>query len=286
MLLKTYNHLVTQNRFREDPKQLRLVELLSGYLDDRRFFRWPRRSKQGVYIYGSVGTGKSMLMDMFYRHLPSQFKQRFHFSEFMNKMHRERYGDALRLNSVTQLCNEFAKKCRTLCLDEFQVEDIGDAMMLRNVLSGLFKAKVSIFTTSNRKPADLFMGGSNRVSFLPAINLIERYMDVFALDGSTDYRRVHGKALSLPQSKEQLINDFYQHSTLLVKSEPVPMYTGRIPVDEQSFDACLVDFTKIASHNPGSGIITIWPTASKRSTCIQSLGLYMGTLSRPVDSSP
>ncbi|GJJ71368.1 peroxisome-assembly ATPase [Entomortierella parvispora] len=149
---------------------------------------------KGLYLYGSVGTGKTMLMDLFYNSLPRSDKKRIHFHNFMLQLH----GRLHQLKTTTHqhkdpipfLADSLAMESRVLCLDEFQVTDIADAMLLRRLLEELVVNRgVVLVTTSNRHPSELYKNGIQRESFLPGIAVLEEHCVVKCLDGGIDYRR-------------------------------------------------------------------------------------------------
>ncbi|OAQ30256.1 AFG1-like ATPase [Linnemannia elongata AG-77] len=148
---------------------------------------------KGLYLYGSVGTGKTMLMDLFYNTLGRSDKKRIHFHNFMLQLH----GRLHHLKTTTHqhqdpipfLADSLAEESRVLCLDEFQVTDIADAMLLRRLLEELVIHRgVVLVTTSNRHPTELYKNGIQRESFLPGIAVLENHCVVKCLDGGIDYR--------------------------------------------------------------------------------------------------
>lgn len=145
---------------------------------------------KGLYIWGGVGRGKSMLMDLFFAASHVSPKRRAHFHEFMADVHqavhrRRQAGDTDPLISVA---GEIASGARLLCFDEMQVKDIADAAILSRLFTAMITHGVTVVTTSNRAPADLYQNGLNRHLFLPFIELIQDRMTVITLDGPTDYR--------------------------------------------------------------------------------------------------
>lgn len=156
--------------------------------------RWLRRSvpvavpPRGVYLWGSVGRGKTHMVDCFYDCLPPGEKRRVHFHSFMQSVHRalRRLKDIER--PLDRVAGEFATQARVLCLDEFHVSDITDAMILANLLRALFAQGVILVTTSNEPPERLYWNGLQRTRFLPAIELLGRTLDVLHIDGPVDYR--------------------------------------------------------------------------------------------------
>lgn len=145
-------------------------------------------SPAGVYLWGGVGAGKTMLMDIFFEALPFPEKKRTHFHHFMRTIHANLKQQAKRSNPLEHVSRLIASQCRVLCLDEFIVTDITDAMILSGLLKNLFAAGVCLVTTSNTEPGELYKNGLQRERFLPAIELIKRHLQVIHLDNCIDYR--------------------------------------------------------------------------------------------------
>lgn len=192
-----YDQLVAANELKRDPAQERAAGALdrlastfsSGGLIARLFGRAPA-GPAGVYLWGGVGRGKSMLMDLAFAHIDVEPKRRVHFHEFMLETHgrlrriRERHeGDP-----IEPVAEEIAAEARLLCFDEMQVTNPADAMILSRLFGKLIEEDVKVVTTSNRPPVDLYKDGLNRELFLPFIKLIERRMLVVPVNGPTDYR--------------------------------------------------------------------------------------------------
>ncbi len=149
-----------------------------------------RRSKvKGLYFWGGVGRGKTLLMDIFYQSLPAEVtRERTHFHSFMNRIHASLQQFKNIENPLQRVAQGIAAKTRVLCLDEFVIIDIGDAMIMVGLLEALFTEGVILVTTSNAAPDNLYHDGLQRARFLPAIDLITRHCDVVNLDGQQDYR--------------------------------------------------------------------------------------------------
>ena len=147
-----------------------------------------KRVVSGLYLWGGVGRGKSFLMDSFFNCAPVARKQRIHFHRFMQEVHhglRELQGQA---DPLVLFARTLAKEVRLLCLDEFQITDITDAMLMRRLLEGLFEQGVVLVTTSNFEPDGLYLHGLQRSQFLPAIELLKQSLEVVGIDNGVDYR--------------------------------------------------------------------------------------------------
>lgn len=196
----------------EDPAQAAVIAAFSELEDELRqrslaqkssalgwLFqkRAPVAAPRGLYVYGEVGRGKTMIMDLFYEALPAKDKRRAHFHAFMGDVHerifRERQAQKSgerRNNSdpIAVVGADLAAEAHILCFDEFHVTDIADAMILGRLFEKMFAEGVVVVATSNVAPQNLYAGGLNRALFLPFIALIEKRMRVMTLNARTDYR--------------------------------------------------------------------------------------------------
>jgi cell division protein ZapE len=143
---------------------------------------------RGLYFWGGVGRGKTMLMDWFYESLRFSPRERTHFYRFMRQVHAELRMASRRTRPLDTVAQRLAQRVRVICLDEFFIADIADAMILAGLFEGLFRRGVTLVATSNTPPRDLYKDGLQRERFLPTIELIQNQMDVLHLDGGTDYR--------------------------------------------------------------------------------------------------
>lgn len=143
---------------------------------------------QGLYFWGGVGRGKTFLMDLFFHSLPGERKLRLHFHRFMQLVHARLRDASGQSNPLIWVAGTIADQAEVLCFDELYVSDIGDAMILGNLLDALFARGVVLVATSNIQPDDLYENGLQRKQFLPAIALIKRHTMVMNVDGGVDYR--------------------------------------------------------------------------------------------------
>ncbi|MFN3620655.1 cell division protein ZapE [Sphingorhabdus sp.] len=146
---------------------------------------------RGLYLWGGVGRGKSMLMDLFYDSVHIKRKRRAHFHEFMLDIHARLKAERVKEEGdpIPPIVAALADEARVLCFDEMVVNNMADAAIMSRLFSGLIAAGVTVVTTSNRHPDDLYKNGLNRQLFLPFIALVKDSLDIVALDGPTDYRR-------------------------------------------------------------------------------------------------
>jgi cell division protein ZapE len=151
--------------------------------------RWsPAQPLRGMYLWGGVGRGKTLLMDFFDATLARVPRERTHFYRFMRQVHADLRVIGNRSDPLDAVAQRFAARARVICLDEFFVADIADAMILAGLLDGLFRYGVTLVATSNVAPRHLYQDGLQRQRFLPAIDLLEAHVEVVNLDGGVDYR--------------------------------------------------------------------------------------------------
>ena len=196
---RAYQELVRAGELKPDPAQQRAVAALDGLAAEvksprpslfRKLFGGSKSSLAGVYLWGGVGRGKSMLMDLAYDEIDVEPKRRVHFHAFMLETHarlrdkrKDEEGDPLE-----RVAEDIADEAKLLCFDEMVVNNPADAMILSRLSEHLIARGVRVVTTSNRPPRDLYRDGLNRDLFLPFIDLIEQRFDVVEVNGVTDYR--------------------------------------------------------------------------------------------------
>ena len=195
-----YAQTLAERGYASDPAQLRAVEGLARCEDEWAAYKARRGNAltkilvrppipRGVYMHGGVGRGKSFLMDCFFQSVPLTRKTRLHFHEFMREVHRELQELKGTVDPLDELGRRIARRFRLICFDEFHVSDVTDAMILYRLLLALFANRVSIITTSNFHPDDLYPNGLNRDRVLPAIELLKDKLEVISVDNGVDYRR-------------------------------------------------------------------------------------------------
>jgi len=244
-----YGELLARGELRHDAAQAAVVERLAALaealekpLPPQGFLARLRGTKRppvrGLYLWGGVGRGKSMLMDLFYAHADVTPKRRVHFHEFMLEMHARLHTKRGQItpDPLKQVAAEVASTARLLAFDEMQVKDIADAAILARLFESLFSAGVSIVATSNRQPDDLYKDGLNRHLFLPFIALLSQHCEVMPLDGPTDYRmaRLGGRPVwyvpNGPATSAAMADAFFRMTDYPVEDRAkVPSETLAIP---------------------------------------------------------
>ena len=207
-----YQLLVEKGDIHRDPQQERVTAALDRLILDAAQSRLATKASslgwlfgkpsskpaaKGLYIHGGVGTGKTMLMDMFFDCLPVKAKRRSHFNDFMMDIHDRidahrravKKGEAKGDDPIPPVAKAVAKEARVLCFDEFSVTDIADAMILSRLFTALFTEGVVLVATSNVAPDDLYRDGLNRQLFLPFVTILKDHAEIIRLDGGIDYRQ-------------------------------------------------------------------------------------------------
>ena len=184
------------------------------------FFSKSRKIK-GIYLYGGVGRGKSMLMDIFFQNLKFDKKRRLHFHDFMKEIHNKIFLAGKKNKNedpVEVVASNFIKNTKLLCFDEMEVKDIADAMILNRLFEKLFSKGLILISTSNQKPENLYKNGLHRERFLPFIKLLNQHMSVSEIEKGKDWRKtfLKGKKTWLypnNSSNRKILNGFFDELT-------------------------------------------------------------------------
>ena len=201
VITTAYDALVAEGKLEPDPAQVhvlpefdRIAEALNGAPSRKGlggFFAKKAEVPKGLYLWGGVGRGKSMLMDLFHEVQGGDDSRRVHFHEFMqdvqSRLHEARKTEVK--DVLVPVAEELTNGLRLLCLDEMQITDVADAMIVGRLFQHMFEAGVVVVTTSNRVPSTLYENGLNREIFLPFIKLIEERLAVVELASPRDYRQ-------------------------------------------------------------------------------------------------
>jgi cell division protein ZapE len=187
-----------------------------------------RAPTRGIYLWGSVGRGKTFLMDLFFNSLPFEDKMRLHFHRFMASVHELLKQNRDEADPLELVADDIVDRSRIICFDEFAVTDIADAMILGTLFRALFERGVTLTATSNMEPRRLYENGLQRARFLPAIALIEKHTRVLRVAGETDYRL---------QFLEQA--DVYQCPADAAAIRKLAEYFAAIAPEEGDRDGCI-----------------------------------------------
>lgn len=207
---------------------------------------------RGLYVWGGVGTGKTHLFDLFFDALPFDDKLRLHFHRFMFLVHQQLRELPDRESPLEDVAEHFARRARVICLDEMHVDDITDAMLMGGLLRGLFSRGVTLVTTSNIPPQDLYPGGLQREQFLPAIELIRRHTTDVNLDGGVDWRlRTLANAeiwhVPVDEAGDRALADSFERIVAVrrVKQDHIRVNGREIPVVQWADGIACFDFAAL-----------------------------------------
>lgn len=216
----------------------------------------PIKGPKGLYLYGDVGSGKTMVMDLFYDTLPIERKKRIHFHQFMQDIHKKQHNlltkKRISTDVIPAIANELTNEAWVLCFDEFQVVDITDAMLLRRLLEELLNRGVVIVLTSNRPPDDLYKNGIQRESFLNTIELLKNSNIVWQLDSGIDYRKIESIKLNvyftpLNEQTNKKVDNIFDKLTdnLMVIPKEINFLGRKLIIEETAENICKLDFNDI-----------------------------------------
>ncbi len=273
-----YRELVASGELRRDAQQLLAAEklqslhnALAGYEPKSAEGGWRERfglgkrrgeAPMGLYMYGTAGVGKSMLMDMFFDFAPLVQKRRVHFHEFMPEVQsllktmREQDDSK---DVIMGAAEHIAKETHLLCFDEFHVSNITDAMILGRLFEALLACGVVIVATSNIAPEDLYKDGLQRDRFLPFIDLLKSRFDILHLKSAEDYRLRHLENLTLyfnakKKAEKKSYADAFESLTGKKQGEPCKLSVGKrsLSVPEAIGQVCRFDFTDLCGKALGA----------------------------------
>ena len=282
---QVYERLLENGDIQPDPSQAMAVEKLQGLYEalDRysaqmgkqgwmtrlSLGRKTKAPPQGLYMWGGVGRGKSMLMDMFFDVSSVEDRKRVHFHSFMQEVHKRMHSfrEAVKAGQASESTDPLVALSRVitdqawlLCFDEFHVTDIADAMILGRLFEALFEAGVVVVATSNRHPTDLYKDGLQRASFLPFIDILGEKLEVLELDAGVDYRLDRLKTMEVfltpvnADTDAKLEQDF---KSLSIGGDPKPVtlhVQGReIEIPKVAEGVAMADFGDLCEKPLGAG---------------------------------
>jgi len=265
-VIEAYRNLVAGGKVTFDKAQEEVAETLTGFAAEisrpRRFFSPRRSGKNGYYIFGEVGRGKSMLMDLFFTIVPLKSKRRVHFHEFMQNVHERlrQFRETGKGDPLPKIASDIFKENRLLCFDEFQVGDIADAMIMSRLFAEFFKLGMNIVATSNTAPDDLYKNGLQRASFLPFIGILKANVETLNLNAKEDYRLRKLKAVQdlyftpLGAEAEEFLNKIFADLTNNAIPEPAVLHIhGReLILPETAGDVAKIAFEHICGEALGA----------------------------------
>jgi cell division protein ZapE len=215
-----------------------------------------KRVVKGLYLWGGVGRGKSFLMDSFFNCAPVAKKRRIHFHRFMQEVHQRMNALTGQAEPLAGVARDVAKDARLLCLDEFHITDITDAMLMRKLLEGLMEQGAVVLTTSNFAPDELYLHGLQRQQFLPAIDLIKQNFDIVNVDDGTDYRLRELEKAGVyhigTDADERMSREFVAIARHEVSGETTLEIEGRVvPVRKHARDVAWFEFAALCDGPRG-----------------------------------
>ncbi len=251
-----YQQRVDDKIIESSSTQLELLQLIDKYYNhfqNKKNKALHSGIYSGIYLWGAVGSGKTMLLDILYNELPNNQKQRLHFHEFISQIHSEIKTTTGKKDQLTVITKKFPKTTRFLFLDEFIVSDISNAVILKNLLRALIKHGVFIMISSNTEPHNLYHDGINREIFLPAIAFIESNFAIETLYSSKDYRKlnsINNNNYFYPLTRQtelmmlQKFEDLNPNTEKIVASH-LTVYARNIPIIKSTNNSVWFNFEHI-----------------------------------------
>jgi cell division protein ZapE len=278
-----YLDRVANGSLTRDERQVELAGLFDRLIEELRTKRVATKSSalgwlfgkkretkapiKGLYLYGGVGRGKTMLMDLFFELVPVRRKRRAHFNDFMADVHDRiarhraalKRGETKETDPIPPVAAALAEEAWVLCFDEFTVTDIADAMILSRLFTALFERGVVLVATSNVAPDDLYRDGLNRALFLPFVSILKGHCDIVALDGQIDYRmeklgRMPVYITPCDEAGRELMDEAWKVASEghPVQARTIPLKGREIAVPQAAGRAARFDFADLCSNPLGA----------------------------------
>lgn len=249
-LIQYYEQAIAEDHLQDDPEQRRVLALMEGIRQDLKggkawSFLFRKKIRKGLYLYGPVGVGKTYLMDFFYQHLQEKQKARFHFHHFMQMIDNLLRTEQGRKDPLAYLASLLLEKIKILCLDEFFIQDLTQALIVKYLFQEWLSKDLILILTSNQAPDDLYRDGLQRQTFLPTIALLKQHCTVCALSSTQqkDYRLIrpprvgnldpqkryfypsdlHNQAL-LEKQFQALAEPFLEAGQITIQNRSIPFY--------------------------------------------------------------